>query len=146
MSYSDLDGDKYFVSWEPTILPERTEDPTATDHPPSFEQSQFTTSPIHRGVQTGRAADVGEACKTISESLMKVFLEQHYGMTLGLSSNDWKDLAENFNDEMTWGYCMILADIVQEALVGLFVRFTPYRYLRLAHSRKLSKMEEIIEC
>lgn len=53
----------------------------------------------------------------MQKSLLDVFLEQHYGMVLGLASNDWKRLAEHYDDRRTWDYCLDLAEIVQEALV-----------------------------
>lgn len=109
--HRDLDGDKYFVCWEPMILPPRTE------MPPSAVLHRSPMHPLCHSVPNASTKLTEAEVDNMQKSLLDVFLEQHYGMVLGLASNDWKRLAEHYDDPRTWDYCLDLAEIVQEALV-----------------------------
>jgi hypothetical protein len=118
---SDLDGDTYFVCWDPRIIPSKT-------CPPHYR----TTLPLPSGSHTPSA---------FHDELVETFVEQRHKL-LGRVSNMWESTAEGTPELTKSACCKALAQIIEELLVSMFPllpRF-PITVLRPSQHRISQKM------
>ncbi|OCB88345.1 RdRP-domain-containing protein [Sanghuangporus baumii] len=97
MSGGDLDGDVYFVCWEPTIFPRRTVWPD--------QASSQSTNP-----------SVDWSRRNLNAALVELFVEQRHNNLLGRASMEWQSVVESYFRMAGAQYSMKLAEIIEEAL------------------------------
>ncbi|KAL5488413.1 hypothetical protein ACEPAI_6531 [Sanghuangporus weigelae] len=97
MSGGDLDGDLYFVCWEPTIFPRRTVWP--------YQANLQSTSP-----------SIDWSRRNLNAALVELFVEQRYNNLLGRASMEWQLVVESYFRMAGARYSMKLAEIIEEAL------------------------------
>ncbi|KZV82971.1 RdRP-domain-containing protein [Exidia glandulosa HHB12029] len=94
MSGGDLDGDLFFVCWDPTLLPQQPAAP----------------QPRPKGLaQTSTRSSMREEAAT-------TFLALRSKMLLGQLSNEWKETAESSPAIANDLYCLALVPIIEQAL------------------------------
>ncbi|KAI5119613.1 hypothetical protein M0805_007877 [Coniferiporia weirii] len=134
MSGGDLDGDKYFVSWEPSILPRVTENPV-TQGPP--RSANVSSDPRVNWVRTRR-----------DRALVELYVKQHHNKVLSFASREWQFAVEKYPKLARAEYSRELAVIIEEALDvtksggdydSLEARFESLRRNRLSELEAVSK-------
>ena len=102
---SDLDGDTYFICYEPTLRPSSK----AMQNPEKFKiQSSNIFSTAKPEFGTG---------SELSEAIAKAFAQMHGSTLLGSASNEWQRVVEHCPDLGNGEYPKQLAEVVAIALV-----------------------------
>ncbi|KAL5508616.1 hypothetical protein ACEPAH_6235 [Sanghuangporus vaninii] len=102
MSGGDLDGDVYFVCWEPTIFPRRTVWPK--------QASPQSTNP-----------SVDWSRRNLNAALIELFVEQRHNSLLGRASMEWQSVVESYFRMAGARYSTKLAGIIEEALERIYL-------------------------
>ena len=106
---SDLDGDTYFVCWETSIMPPRTQSPGGSNE--------------LRGLKSVTASSMAEAARKrrpsdLPRSLIELFVRMYNSPLLGAASNEWQRVVERTPQLADGIYPRKLAKIVEVALVS----------------------------
>lgn len=101
---SDLDGDMYFVAWEPTLIP-------------STEME-----PVNRALSMSAAGHTatsasGRQLSDMPRSAVQTFLQLQYSRLLGRMANEWTKAVEKTADLANAEFPRRLVPLIEAALV-----------------------------
>ena len=103
MSSGDLDGDKYFVIWDPTLVPPAEAPPFS--RAPSLSASAGST------VTPRRLSDMPSAA-------VDTFVQLRFNALMGQMSDEWSRHVENSPELANAPYPLALVPLIEAALVG----------------------------
>lgn len=99
----DLDGDKYFVSWDQTLIPKKVEEMQTRVPPPKLE----TADTLPRDISI------------LKNSLISTFLKMRHLTVIGTIGNEWIKAIEQSEELAYAAYPQLLAKEMEIALVCL---------------------------
>ena len=108
MSYRDLDGDMYFVCWEPTLLPPATVEPLKRS--PTLSAAQITSRQLR--------SDDRQPTR-MAQSAIETFIQLRFNRLLGRMANEWQRQAEKTSMLANAELPLQLVPLIESALVRL---------------------------
>ena len=102
----DLDGDMYFVCWDPCLIPPR--------EAPPFRRAQSVTAAAQASTTS---APTTRRLSDMPKAAVDTFMQLKFNRLLGMMANEWTRHVELTPDLARSAYCQELVPLIESALV-----------------------------
>ena len=97
----DLDGDLYFVAWDPSLIPARE------------------ATPLSRAASTRNNASTNRDMSAMPGAAVHTFMQLKYSRLLGMMSNEWTKQVDQTPQLANAPFPLGLVPLIESALVGI---------------------------